>query len=93
MAVTETHGDRQAIRERVVGHVRDYLREQRGVEVGDIDDSTRFKEDLDLDSLDLAALAVDWEDDYGVTVEDERVVTCSTVGKAVDLVQSLQETA
>jgi acyl carrier protein len=87
MAPTDTQQDRAAIRERLAQQIRDYMREQRGVEVQDIDESTHFKDDLDLDSLDLAALAVDWENEYGVTLDDEHVITCTTVAKAVDLVQ------
>jgi acyl carrier protein len=82
-----------AVRKRLLDQVREYVMTQRGIELDHIDEETRFREDLDLDSLDVAALALDWEDEYGMTVEDERVVTCTTVGKAIDLVEELARTA
>jgi acyl carrier protein len=93
MTTHEQQQQTNPVRQRLLDQVREYLMAQRGIEADHIDEKTRFREDLDLDSLDLAALAIDWEDEYGVTVEDERVVTCTTVGKALDLVEELARTA
>jgi acyl carrier protein len=93
MTTHEQQNQTNPVRQRLLDQVREYLMTQRGIEPDHIDESTRFREDLDLDSLDVAALAIDWEDEYGVTVEDERVVTCTTVGKALDLVEELARTA
>ena len=82
-----------AVRERLLEQVRDYLMTQRGIAPDRVHESTHFRDDLDLDSLDLAALAIEWEDDFGITVDDEQIVTVTTVGKAIDLVVELTRTA
>ena len=53
-----------------------------------IADATRFKEDLDADSLDLYELVMELEDSYGITVSDEEAAKITTVGDAVDFVSS-----
>ena len=51
-----------------------------------IDGSTRFREDLDADSLDLYELVLELEDTYGVSVSEEEAAKIETVGQAVDFV-------
>lgn len=86
---TDTSTPSGPIRERLLAQVREYLAVHGGIEADRVRESTRFREDLNLDSLDLAALAVEWEDEFKVVVEDERIVTCTTVGGAIDLVLEL----
>jgi acyl carrier protein len=81
------------IHDRVLELIRDYLLEHRGASYDELPAHTRFREDLDLDSIDLAAMAGEWESEYGITIEDERVVTVETVGDAVGLVLTLSTTA
>ena len=49
-------------------------------------DGTRFKEDLEADSLDLVELVMELEDSYGVRIPDEEAVKIMTVGQAADFV-------
>ena len=51
-----------------------------------IAEETRFKEDLEADSLDLYTLVQELEDTYGVTMSDEQAAKILTVGQAVDFV-------
>ena len=51
-----------------------------------IDESTRFREDLEADSLDLYTLVQELEDSYGVQMSDEQAAQILTVGQAVDFV-------
>ena len=53
---------------------------------GRIDEVTRFKEDLEADSLDLVELVVELEDSYGVRIPDEEAAKILTVGQAADFV-------
>ena len=73
-------------REEVLTLVREHLAEELEVEIGQIGESTRFKEDLDADSLDLYELVMELEDRYGVTVSEEQATHIKTVGDAVDFV-------
>lgn len=51
-----------------------------------IEESSRFKEDLEADSLDLVELLLEMEREYGFKVEDEEAEEILTVGDAVDLI-------
>jgi acyl carrier protein len=73
-------------REEVFELIRDHLADELDVEVGAIDDRTRFKEDLGADSLDLFTLVQELEDTYGVRMSDEQAAAITTVGQAVEFV-------
>ena len=73
-------------RDQVMAKVREHLAEELEIEPGRIEDGTRFKEDLDADSLDLYELVMELEDGYGITVSEEQASRIKTVGDAVDFV-------
>jgi acyl carrier protein len=73
-------------REEVMGLVRAHLSEELEVDAAEIEEGTRFKEDLDADSLDLYELVMELEDRYGVSVSEEQAARIKTVGDAVDFV-------
>jgi acyl carrier protein len=70
----------------VLALVREHLAEELEVDVGRISETTRFKEDLDADSLDLYELVMELEDRYGVAVSEEQASRIVTVGDAVGFV-------
>ena len=59
-------------RDEVLTLVRDHLADELDVDAGRIDEATRFKEDLEADSLDLYTLVQELEDRYGVRMTDEQ---------------------
>ena len=73
-------------REGVMAKVREHLSAELEVEPARIEDSTRFRDDLDADSLDLYELVMELEDTYGVSVSEEEASKIETVGDAVDFV-------
>jgi acyl carrier protein len=73
-------------RDEVLTLVREHLAEELEVEVEKIGEQTRFKEDLDADSLDLYELVMELEDRYGVSVSEEQAARIKTVGDAVGFV-------
>lgn len=73
-------------REEVLTMVRKHLSEELEVEPGKVEEGTRFREDLDADSLDLYELVMELEDEYGITVSEEQAAKIDTVGAAVDFV-------
>ncbi len=77
-------------RDQVMAKVREHLSAELDVDAGEIADSTRFKEDLDADSLDLYELVMELEDSYGISVSEQQAATIQTVGDAVDFVVARQ---
>jgi acyl carrier protein len=66
--------------------VRGHLAEELQVDPARIEEGTRFKEDLEADSLDLYELVMELEDRYGVAVSEEQAARIATVGDAVSFV-------
>jgi acyl carrier protein len=73
-------------RERVLALIRDHLADELDLDPALITEQTRFKEDLEADSLDLYTLVQELEDTYGVQMSDEQAAKILTVGAAVDFV-------
>jgi acyl carrier protein len=73
-------------RDQVLTLVREHLAEELEVDIERITETTRFREDLDADSLDLYELVMELEDNYGVTVTEEQATRIQTVGDAVGFV-------
>lgn len=73
-------------RDEVFDLVRDHLAEELEVDPARIAVQTRFKQDLDADSLDLYELVMELEDHYGITVSEQQAAQIETVGDAVDFV-------
>ncbi len=73
-------------RDEVMEKVREHLATEFELDATVITDETRFKEDLDADSLDLYELVMELEDSYGVSVSREETAKITTVGDAVDFV-------
>jgi acyl carrier protein len=73
-------------REDVFSAIQTHLADELEVDPARIAEETRFKEDLDADSLDLYTLVQELEDSYGVKMSDEQAAQILTVGQAVDFV-------
>ena len=70
----------------VLERIRDHLATELEVDPARIGETTRFREDLEADSLDLYTLVQELEDSYGVKMSDEQAARITTVGQAVDFV-------
>lgn len=75
-------------REQIFALIRDHLADELEVDPAIITEATRFKEDLEADSLDLYTLVQELEDSYGVKISDEEAARILSVGQAVDFVLS-----
>jgi len=73
-------------RDEVLELVRSHLASELEVDPERVEEDTRFKEDLDADSLDLVTLVMELEDNYGVRIPDEEAARIVTVGQAVDYI-------
>jgi acyl carrier protein len=84
--MTTTEEQSQADRGSIFTMVRDHLAAELEVSPDRITDETRFREDLDADSLDLYELVMELEDTYGVAMTEDEAAKIETVGAAVDFV-------
>ncbi len=73
-------------REEVLTLIRAHLSEELGIDVATIEEPSRFKEDLEADSLDLVELVMELEDRYGIRMGEDQAERIKTVGQAVDFV-------
>ncbi len=73
-------------RDEVFNVIRDHLADELELDPARISPETRFREDLEADSLDLYTLVQELEDSYGVKMSDEQAARITTVGQAMDFV-------
>ena len=73
-------------RAEVFQRVRAHLADELSLDPDAIQEQTRFREDLEADSLDLYTLVQELEDTYGVSIPDEQAAQITTVSQAVDFV-------
>jgi acyl carrier protein len=75
-------------RPQVFSLIQAHLADELEVDPESISEATRFREDLEADSLDLYTLVQELEDSYGVKISDEEAARILTVGQAVDFVMA-----
>jgi acyl carrier protein len=80
-------------REEVLSLIRNHLADELEIDPSVISEGTRFKEDLEADSLDLYTLVQELEDSYGVKMSDEQAAKILAVGQAIDFVLDHAPTA
>ncbi len=59
-----------------------------GVDESKVTMEARFREDLEADSLDLVELIMAFEDKFGAEISDEAAQKITTVGEAVNYIDS-----
>ncbi len=64
---------------------------QFGIDAETITETTDIASDLGADSLDVVEMLMTLEDEYGITIEDEKVAEMKTVGDVVRCVEGLIE--
>lgn len=70
--------------------VKEIIEEKLNLDGADITAETRFKEDLDVDSLDLFELVMALEEEFGTEIPTEDLETLTTVGAVIDYIQNKQ---
>ena len=73
--------------EDILGSIKEIIVDLLGVEEDKIMRESRFREDLEADSLDLVELIMAFEDKFGAEISDEDAQKITTVGEAVDYIQ------
>ena len=68
--------------------VRAIIVDQLGVDAEDVTMEANFRDDLEADSLDLVELIMAFEEEFGGEISDEDAQKITTVGEAVDYIDS-----
>lgn len=74
--------DRNGVLEKVTGIVA----EQLGVKVEEVNEASKFQEDLGADSLDTVELVMALEENFSIEIPDEEAEKITTVKDAVDYI-------
>ena len=80
-------------RDEVFALIQAHLADELDLDPARIGEDTRFREDLEADSLDLYTLVQELEDSYGVKMSDEQAARILTVSQAVEFVLDHAPTA
>lgn len=65
----------------------DIIREQLNIDDVEITEDTSFKEDLDVDSLDLLELVMAFEEEYNIELDPEELEGIQTVGDIMEFIK------
>ena len=73
--------------------VKGIIVELLGVDAEKVTPEARFREDLEADSLDLVELIMAFEEEFGGEISDEDAQTITTVGQAVEYIDTRMKVA
>jgi len=68
--------------------IKEIVMDKLGVEENQITMEANFMDDLGADSLDTVELIMQLEEEFGLEIPDEDAETITTVGAAVDYIES-----
>jgi acyl carrier protein len=68
--------------------IKGIIVELLGVDASKVTTEARFREDLEADSLDLVELIMAFEEEFGGEISDEDAQKITTVGQAVEYIQT-----
>ena len=72
----------------VAARVKEIIKDKLSVDEAEIKDEASFANDLGADSLDTVELIMEFEKEFEITIPDEQAEKISTVGDAVEFIES-----
>ena len=70
--------------------IKDIIVDKLGIDEGQVTKDATFKDDLGADSLDIAELVMELEDEFETEIPDEEAEKIVTVGDALDFIEKLE---
>ena len=68
--------------------IKEIIEEKLNIDVADITSETSFKDDLDVDSLDLFELVMALEEEFGTEIPSEDLENLKTVGSVIEYIEA-----
>ena len=73
----------------VLNKLKEIIANQFGIDTDVISEETDIVADLGADSLDVVEMMMALEEEFGITIEDEKIAELKTVGDVVDCVENM----
>ena len=70
--------------------IAEIIEEKLGLDGVEITAETRFKEDLNADSLDLFDMVMEFEEEFGIEIPSEDLENIISVGALIDYIEEKQ---
>ena len=68
--------------------VKEIIVEKLSVKESEVTHKASFVKDLGADSLDCVELVIDFEHEFGITIDDNEAENINTVGEAIDYIKA-----
>ena len=75
--------------EQIESKIKEIIVKNLGVEESEVTCEASFKDDLGADSLDCVELVIDFEEEFGIEIDDNEAENINTVGDAIDYINNL----
>ncbi len=75
----------------IIDKVKELVAEQLGISKDTITAESNIIEDLGADSLDVIEMLMTLEEEYGITIPDEKISQIKTIGQIVELIEECQK--
>lgn len=73
----------------VLDKLKEIIAAQFGIDEDNISENTDIVSDLGADSLDIVEMMMSLEEEFGVTIEDDKIPELKTVGDVVNCVEGM----
>jgi len=75
----------------VLEKVRELVAEQLNISKDEVTEASNIIEDLGADSLDVIEMLMTLEEEYGITIPDDKIGQIKTIGQIVALIEECQK--
>ena len=75
----------------MIDKVKELVAEQLGISKESIKDDANIVEDLGADSLDVIEMLMTLEEEYGISIPDEKINQVKTISQIVKLIENCQK--
>ena len=75
----------------IIEKVKQLVAEQLGIDINTIKDDSNILEDLGADSLDIIEMLMTLEDEYGVTIPDDKINQVKTISEIAKLIEDCKQ--